>query len=190
MKANWDKEILDKELVLKGLEAKFDKYKHAFNFVGLYDGFSSLAQKKKVESKVLLISLLLVGVIIFLPLLGYTYLVVKDIEGVKAFSLDHLIIITPVISIEIILLYFFRIILLNHRSVKAQILQIELRQTLCQFIEAYTDYSHKIKKVDPKALEKFENLIFSGILSNSENLPSTFDGVEQITNMIKNLKSA
>jgi len=30
------------------------------------------------------------------------------------------------------------------------------------------------------ALEKFESLIFSGFTSNSEILPSTFDGMDQI----------
>ena len=96
----------------------------------------------------------------------------------------------PIISIEVILIYFFRVILLNHRSVKAQSMQIELRQTLCQFIQSYTSYSTDMKKQDAAALEKFESLIFSGVLSDPEKLPSTFDGVEQIGNLIKSVKNS
>lgn len=40
----------------------------------------------------------------------------------------------PVITLELILIYFFRVILNNYQSLQAQIIQIELRQALCQFI--------------------------------------------------------
>ena len=64
---------------------------------------------------------------------------------------------------------------------------------LVEFIDLNTnkiEYSTKIKKQDPSALEKFESLIFSRITSNSESLPSTFDGLEQISKLIKNLKTS
>ncbi|EII3729117.1 hypothetical protein LG468_003962, partial [Vibrio cholerae] len=70
------------------------------------------------------------------------------------------------------------------------IMQIELRQTLCQFIQSYAEYASEIKAKDASSLEKFESLIFSGILSDAEKLPSTFDGLEQIVTMLKSLKSA
>ena len=105
-------------------------------------------------------------------------------------GLGQLIILLPRLSIEVILIYFFRIILQNYRSVKAQILQIELRKTLCQFIQSYVKYSSEIKKQDSNALEKFESLIFSGVLSDPEKLPSTFDGLDQLGNFIKNIKGS
>ncbi|SEH05644.1 Uncharacterised protein [Candidatus Venteria ishoeyi] len=98
-------------------------------------------------------------------------------------------ILISLIPIELILIYFFRIILLNYRTVKAQIMQLELRKTLCQFIQDYTKYSEKIKKRDSTSLDKFESLIFSSVLSDPEKLPSTFDGLEQISNFIKKIKS-
>lgn len=64
--------------------------------------------------------------------------------------------------------------------------QIELRKTLCQFIQNYSDYSKNIKEKDANSLEKFENLIFSGLVTNEDKLPSTFDGIEQLTKLIKN----
>ncbi|ULJ61705.1 hypothetical protein [Wielerella bovis] len=93
------------------------------------------------------------------------------------------------IGLEFVLIYFFRVILNQYRAVETQIMQLELRLSLCQFIQAYAEYAKEIKKNDKDALEKFENLIFSSILSNDNNIPSTFDGMEQITQLIKELKS-
>ena len=47
----------------------------------------------------------------------------------------------------------------------------------------------EIKEKDGASLDKFENLIFSSIVSTSEQVPSTFDGLEHITNLIKSAKS-
>ena len=94
----------------------------------------------------------------------------------------------PTISIEIILIYLFRIVLFDYKSIKGQILQIELRKTLCQFIQSYAEYSNEMKEKDHSALEKFENLVFSSIVADSENIPSTFDGIDQIGRLIKAAK--
>jgi hypothetical protein len=188
LKSKWDKEIEDKEKVTKALKDKLDEYTTAFNFVGLYDGFKSLAESKVKEAWWLFWSLFFMGIVLFAPLVFEIIFVASRIDSDDILGVNHLLILIPIISIEIILIYFFRVILINHRSVKAQIMQIELRQTLCQFIQSYANYSKEIKTQDAGALEKFENLIFSGVLSDPEKLPSTFDGIEQIGNFIKSIK--
>lgn len=190
LKSQWDEEIQAKESAVNALRDKLAQYKTAFNFVGLYEGFTGLAEKKKKEAFWLFVSLICMGVLILTPFTAEIFLTVTGIIDAKTLGLDHLMVLLPLISIEVILIYFFRVILLNHRSVKAQIMQIELRQTLCQFIQDYTEYSSKIKKEDAAALEKFESLIFSGVLSDPEKLPSTFDGMEQIGNLIKSIKNS
>lgn len=190
LKKLWDEEIQSKETVVGALKEKLEKYKIGFNFVGLYQGFSELAEKKENEAFWLLWSLIGMGVLILTPLIVEIILSVSGIIDSNALGLDHLMVLLPLISIEVILIYFFRVILLNHRSVKAQIMQIELRQTLCQFIQSYADYSTEIKKQDSRALEKFESLIFSGVLSDPEKLPSTFDGMEQVAGLIKSIKKS
>ncbi|VFB09266.1 Uncharacterised protein [Aeromonas salmonicida] len=190
LKEKWDGEIKAKEAEVKVLKDNLEGYKIGFNFVGLYQGFSSLADKKINEARWLFFSLIFMGVLILSPLIAEIVFSVTGMYANKSFGIDHFIILVPIVSIELILIYFFKIILLNHRSVKAQIIQIELRQTLCQFIQSYADYSSKIKKQDDKALEKFENVIFSGLLSDPDQLPSTFDGLEQIGNLIKSLKNS
>ena len=95
----------------------------------------------------------------------------------------------PIFGLEFVLIYFFRVVLTHYNSIQTQIMQIELRQSLCQFIQNYADYAKEIKEKDGASLEKFENLIFSSILSTPDKVPSTFDGLEQLSNLIKNLKS-
>lgn len=190
LKNQWNEEIEQKKTITDALKDKLDEYKIGFNFVGLYKGFSDLAEKKVKESFGLFWSLIGMGVLILFPLIAEILFAASEIYSGKSFTTNHLIILIPLISIELILIYFFRIILINHRSVKAQVMQLELRRTLCQFIQSYAGYSSEIKKQDSGALEKFESLIFSGILSDPEKLPSTFDGLEQIGNLIKSVKSS
>lgn len=190
LKKKWDDEIASKETAAAALKDKLEEYKVGFNFVGLYQGFSDLSAKKAKEAFWLFLSLIGMGLLILSPLVTEIILAVKGVISGNTLGVGHLITLIPVISIEIILIYFFRVILLNHRSVKIQIMQIELRQTLCQFIQSYTGYASEMKKQDSGALEKFESLIFSGLISESEKLPTTFDGIEQVANLIKNVKNS
>ncbi|NNG42771.1 hypothetical protein HJP15_07540 [Pseudoalteromonas sp. NEC-BIFX-2020_002] len=186
--SDFQTELEEKETIVTSLKETLDKHETAFNFVGLYDGFNKLLKTKILESRILLGSLVTMGIIMIVPLLCTIFgwlpeNILKDEEAIS-----HLLKLVPFISLEVLLIYFFRVILQSYKSVKAQILQIELRQTLCQFIQNYADYSKDIKKDDPAVLEKFENLIFSGIISDAENLPSTFDGMDQIGKLFSTLK--
>ncbi len=188
LKSQWDLEIEEKENSVNDLKNKLDEYKIGFNFVGLYKGFDDLATKKESDRKFLLKSLLALGSLILAPLLAQFGVSLYRGEP-STFALTDLLTLVPLVSVEVILVYFFRIVLHNYKTTKTQIIQIELRKTLCQFIQNYANYASAIKKDDATALEKFENLIFSGILSDSEKLPSTFDGVEQLSSFIKNMKA-
>ncbi|QGT79599.1 hypothetical protein GM160_07445 [Guyparkeria halophila] len=190
LKEKWDREIEKKETSANALKDKLEEYESGFNFVGLYQGFEDLLKKKKSEARILFLSLLGLGVLALAPLLLALVLSVSGIYSGELFSVSHLVVLIPLVSIEVLLLYFFRIVLVAHRSAKAQIMQIELRQTLCQFIQSYASYASEIKKEDSSALEKFESLIFSGILSNSERIPSTFDGVDQLVSLADKVRGS
>ncbi|WP_316674956.1 hypothetical protein [uncultured Tolumonas sp.] len=190
LKADWDNEISQKNESVNTIKDKLDKYETGFNFVGLYDGFSQLSNKKSSELKWLLFFLVFMGFMILSPLITELILSIYKSNNNNEFSLNTLYTIIPIISIEIILIYYFRIILAQYTSVKAQLVQIELRKTLCQFIQNYSEYSMKIKEKDSSVLDKFENLIFSSVLTDPEKIPSTFDGIEQIGSLIKNLRSS
>lgn len=180
----------EKEKRVIELKNTLDKYKTSFNFVGLYDGFNKLWENKEKERKFLSKILIAFGFIVLIPFFVELYILnnIKDnlaeMKELLYFS------IVPSISITLILIYYFKILLQNYKSIKLQIMQLELRKTLCQFIQSYVEYSSDIKTNNEKnSLEKFENIIFSAIVSDDEKLPSTFDGMEQINSLIKSIKN-
>jgi hypothetical protein len=164
------------------LKEKLDEYKTAFNFVGLSQGFENLLKQKNEAKKKTFCLLASLAIAALLPL-GFSFCK-KFIANVDISWQSML----PIIGLEFVLIYFFRVVLTHYHSIQTQIMQLELRQSLCQFIQSYAEYAKKIKTDDKDALEKFENLIFSSILSNPDKVPGTFDGVEGLTSLLKELK--
>lgn len=162
------------------LEENLKKHEVAYNFVGLYKGFHTMREEKQREldkQNNLVIGL---GVAAVVPL------VVKLLDSLF-FGGDKINIplLITIGGLELILIYFFRIALHSANSIKAQLLQIDLRRTLCSFIQDYAEYSKKIKESNPAALDKFETLIFSGLVMQDDKLPSTFDGLEPIQKILE-----
>ena len=163
------------------LKEKLDEYKTAFNFVGLSKGFENLLkQKNEAKKKTFRLLVLLAITVAFTLAISFSVQTIGEV-----FSWQSML---PVIGLEFVLIYFFRVVLTHYHSIQTQIMQLELRQSLCQFIQSYAEYAKKIKNDDKDALEKFENLIFSSILSNPDKVPGTFDGVEGLTSLLKELK--
>lgn len=171
----------------KDLNDKLTIHKKGMNFALLHQGFSSIYRRKEREEWLLRGSLITMGIVLLIPLL-IGLLITTKAAG-SSFEWSHLAYIIPIVSIELVLIYFFRILLVNHKSVRTQMLQIELRASLCEFIEHYADFAKRAKEKDNSSLDKFESLIFSNILSDSDHMPSTFDGIDQIGKIIQNFKS-
>ncbi len=168
------------------LKNTLDSYKDAFNFVGLHQGFGSILDKKQSELSKLRVFLILFSILLLVPIVGS--IAVK--LSMESFGLwDRVSFLLPIMSLEIILIYYFRIMLSSYNSLKAQIVQLELRQTLCQFIQGYSEYAIEIKKADKEVLAKFENIIFSNVLTDEQKIPSTFDGLESIGKLLKSIKN-
>lgn len=187
-KTAWDVEIKEKELKVENLKSALIKYENAFNFVGLYDGFKELGDEKVKEKKRAFWLVCALALAVLFPLIYEVSHLSLNKENYTSW-MDYFSVI-PVFSITIILIYYFKISLQNYNSIKSQLSQIELRKTLCRFIQNYGDYSVGMKKQDPDSLAKFENIIFSSIVTNGDNVPATFDGLEQIAKIIGNLKGS
>lgn len=176
--------VADRETRVQALAGKLETYETAFNFVGLYAGFKSLKKTKVTEKRWNFGFLLLLGTLILAPF------IVKLSYGLNPttkLDLDYAGIITFA-GLELLLLYFFRVALHNFRSIKAQLLQIELRMTLCQFVQSYAEYAKNARDGSPGLLERFEQVVFSGIVTDESSIPSTFDGFDQIANLFDKLK--
>lgn len=185
----WNSEFEAKKTAVEILKDKLDTYKTGFNFVGLYQGFSALKKEKVdlVPSLEKRFTGLAAGIVI-IPILEliwvlFNYESLSTNLGILGF------IALPTISIIIILFYFLRVSLIDLKSLKSQIMQLELRMTLCQFIQSYAEKSKELKEHNKEGFEKFESLIFSSIVSSDDKIPSTFDGMEQLSSLLKNFKS-
>ena len=172
------------------LENKLNKLKEDYNFIGLSHGFENLLNAKKSSSNWNLCLLFALGFIIAaIPVAKILDAYIINPNNIPShFSNLNWTEILAGIALEFVLIYFFRVALNQYQITKTQIMQLELRRSLCQFIHSYAEYAQKIKAQDANALEKFENIIFSSILSHDANIPGTFDGMEHITSLIKELK--
>ncbi|ANQ49574.1 hypothetical protein MY04_2200 [Flammeovirga sp. MY04] len=118
----------------------------------------------------------------------YSKRIVATQRRIDSQLIKSLITAIPIISGIIILLYIFRIILYNYKITRTELIQVELRITLCRFIQSYADKSGEIKEKSPGTLGNFERVIFSDLVSDTEKLPTTIDGIEKISTIIKNMK--
>lgn len=184
----WKTEIEQREKEATQLRNQLDEITATFNFVGLVDGFKNLEKKKSSEKLLAFWALIALGLVAVAPLVYELYFVWHRLEDIAKHK-DTLIFAVPaLLALEVLLIYFFRVVLAHFRSLKAQLLQLQLRMALCQFIQSYADYAAKIRKQDANALEKFESLVFSGLSANEDSLPTTFDGTEQLAKLVKSLR--
>lgn len=189
MKEEWDKEITAKKAETDGLQDAINRLQTKYNFVGLVKGFEVLVNKKKNEAGRAFWALLALGCVMVLPVSFQLVFVLNNIATIDSHRATLAYSLPPLLALELILLYFFRVVLANSRGLQAQLLQLDLRVSLCQFIQSYSEYSTKIKKVDPAALERFEAIVFSAVTSDAEKMPATFDGLEQLGKLVSSLRS-
>lgn len=186
LKILWDNDIDSRQIKINGLEDRLSKIETKSNFVALVHGFKNLGDAKKKEISWSFCSLILIGSVMLAVLIAEIIFVF----GHEKIS-DNLIYLFPaLLGIELILFYFFRVVLSIFRATKNQLLQLDLRIALCQFIQSYAEYSGKIKENDATALDRFEALVFSGLASQDANIPTVFDGVEQLSKLFKSVRSA
>jgi hypothetical protein len=92
-----------------------------------------------------------------------------------------------VVVIESIIIYFFRIVLHKYNSIVDQIVQLETKQSVVQFIEGYVKFK-KDNNTNKDELEKFEDIVFSKISPNLQdmpNIPNVMDLVDGLGKAIK-----
>jgi len=182
----WDRTYKARVLKVSRLEKRLKKQESQFNFVGLHKGFSDLLLQKKNEYKWLRNIMFGLSFLIITPIIcELIYFLIKGVEVRAAFDLIKFV---PAFTLTLIFIYYFKICLNNFSSVKAQIMQIRLRMSLCQFIQSYADYAKEIRSEDGNPLGKFEDVIFSNIMGSEEKMPATFDGLDNIASLINAIK--
>ncbi|MBQ5147723.1 hypothetical protein FDK32_07425 [Citrobacter freundii] len=164
---------------IKALEERVSNLKSEYNFVGLSHGFRTIKEKKEKELSTTEINYKnLFGVIFIAPVIA----VILHFSLPNLYPKDYsaLFIIFPFITIEMAIIYFFRLSYLEAKALRTQLMQIELRLSLCSFIDGYVEYRKKNNIAIDKVLDAFDSLIFSPIQTNENNIPAMFDGLEAI----------
>ena len=179
-----EKSMAEREGRVQELADKISNYETAFNFVGLYAGFKSMRSAKVSERRINFTYLLLLGCLLLLP---FGLKIILILQGSDYFRLDAAGLIT-LAGLEILLLYFFRVALQNFKSIKAQLLQIDLRMTLCQFVQSYAEYSKDVRANNSAVLDRFEQIVFSGIVNDESAIPSTFDGLDKVADVLSKIR--
>lgn len=188
LKKTWDDELDSKQQHLEALSRKIDELKVRYNFVALSKGFQDLLEQKRRDLRRAYIALLALGGVMLLPVAAQVIFAATHIDQIDLHKGTLMYVLPGILTIEILLFYFFRVALTHHNSLKAQILQLDLRVSLCQFIESYAEYAKRIRSEDKSALDKFEQLIFSGLVATEADIPSTFDGIDQVGKLLTALK--
>lgn len=168
---------------IKKIEDSLNKQRQEFNFIGLSDAFQKIKGDKQNELKSEQeYNIFLRVVIAILLSLKLSYAIFGSFSG---FDAKFAFISISSIFLIAVLIYFFRISLINIKSIKSQILQLDLRLSLCQFIHNYAEDSEKMRSENMKdSLDRFESIIFSPIVANEEQIPTTFDNLDQFIKMM------
>ncbi|MBQ0140766.1 MAG: hypothetical protein KBT36_15945 [Kurthia sp.] len=187
--SGWNSAYEVKVNEVKELEKKLDDYKTTYDFVLLNKGFQQLYDQKKLELKsrregysafgAMLFFTPLCAIALFVIL--YVYLGEQALKFIIYLAL-------PISTFMVILFYFVRVGLQHVRSVQSQMMQLELRMALCQFIHNYAEDSEKLHAKNKAGFEKFENIIFSPLVSSDDKIPTTFDGMEQLAKLVSEFR--
>ncbi|MDI3362948.1 hypothetical protein QQF21_19810 [Lelliottia sp. V89_10] len=166
---------------LKEYDEKLAEYKNDYNFVLLSKAFSNLLSTKKEElkntsfiTKAFVTALLLIPVLVLINHIQNWYEVTMNINALAYYI--------PIFSLELLIFYFMRLYYLEERTIKTQMLQIEQRLSLCEFIHDYVEKKNKDGS-DKDSWLLFEKLIFSPIQLSSENIPSLLDGATTVAEL-------
>lgn len=189
--STWKKTLETLETQVSTHEANLKKHSEHYNFVGLSRAFSEMLAQKITESRVALLSTVVIGLLSLSPLTlplftaGRSTISTIFTGAIDAPAIAQML---SILTLEIVLIYFFRVALHNWQSLRAQALQLELRKSLCAFIEGYTKFARENEKITQN-LAKFESLIFSGLISEPGQLPSTFDGLDAMARLLKEIRA-
>ncbi|BCL74820.1 hypothetical protein JHS3_05560 [Jeongeupia sp. HS-3] len=160
-------------------ESRLKEYRSNYNFLGLSHAFEGLIRSKKNELRIDVGILTIMAMV--MTAIPIAYSIVKSVPDDLS---KALLFYAPIVGVEILLVFFFRIVLRNYYSRKTQVVQLELRHGICAFYESYVDFTNKHKS--DRSFDRFESLIFSGVVEESGKIPTTFDGLESIIASVAN----
>lgn len=167
---------------------KLNNLKSDYNFISLSKAFVNMKRLKSKELNSLnIIFYSVMALLLIVPTSLFLFNVFGHPE--KFAGWNKLFYFLPVATIELILLYLLRLFYIQRNSVLAQLLQIDFRLSICEFIKNYID-DKSLDKDDQETWALFETLIFSPIQPREDKIPSVLDGVDSISDLINKILKA
>lgn len=186
---NWENSLSIKEKNVSDLEKRLVEVKSTYDFVLLNKGFKELYDQKKLELKERRKGYSQFGAtLVCVPLAVIIGIIILILTGYESKLASMWFLAIPITTLMLFLFYFTRVGLQHVRSVQSQMMQLELRMALCQFIHNYAEDSEKLHKKNPAGFERFENIIFSPLVSSDDKIPTTFDGMEQLAKLVSEFR--
>lgn len=187
---DWQENFELKKKAVLDLEERLEKNKLTYDFVLLSEGFQQLYDQKKIELEERRGGYSnLSAWLICIPILVILSTIIAAFCGFENKLNSLWFLALPISTLMILLFYFSRVGLQHVRSIKSQMMQLELRMALCQFIHNYAEDSEKLHAKNKSGFEKFENIIFSPLVSSDDQIPNTFDGIEQLAKLVGEFKN-
>lgn len=175
-------------ITVESLNDTLSKTRSEFNFLNLSQAFTNIRKIKKSELNNINIAFYCIAVLLlFTPIALLLFNIYGNID--KFNDWNKLLYILPVATIEIILLYFMRLFYIQKNSLAAQLLQIDFRLSICEFIKNYVD-DRTISEKDKDTWSAFEALIFSPIQLREDKIPSVLDGTDSLAEFISKVIKA
>ncbi|MFW2567877.1 hypothetical protein [Aliarcobacter butzleri] len=175
-------DVEEKEKILKNIKEYNEKEIAKNNFDLLSTGFSNILEEKKNKLNNLLDLLNIFGVVILLiPI----FIILADIYHWKI--LFHTSSIIALVTIELFVIYFFKIFLHNYNEVKEQILQIDNKQVLLGFISNYLKFKD-LNSITDSSIVRLEEIIFSRISPDIKQGPTAPDIASIVEKVLKAFK--
>lgn len=185
----WTSTFESKKSEVSELEKCLEKNKQTYDFVLLNKGFKELYDQKKIELDNAKGTYSFVAATMFsIPFVELGALIGAFFYFDGKLPTGMWFISIPFITLILITLYLLKISLQDKRAVQSQMMQLELRMALCQFIHNYAEDSEKLHKKNAAGFEEFENIIFSPLVSSDDKIPTTFDGMEQLAKLVSEFR--
>ncbi|MDD2639683.1 MAG: hypothetical protein PHS65_01695 [Arcobacteraceae bacterium] len=171
-----------KEKILQNIKDYTENKIAKNNFDLLSSGFSTILSSKKGELGNLASTLIFFGILILaIPLL----IMASNFYNWRL--LLHVSSIISLVTIELFIIYYFKIFLHNYNELKEQILQIDNKQALLGFISNYLKFKD-MNSITDNSIEKLEEIIFSKITPDLKQSPMAPDIASIIDKIIKAIK--
>ncbi|WP_368894531.1 hypothetical protein [Kluyvera ascorbata] len=175
------KTIENLEIDLDNYEKKLSEYKNEYNFILLSKAFKKMSTAKIAELTIAKRITWAFTILLSLPPLFTFFNHIFSWIDIGT-GLNSLTFYLPILTLELLIFYFMRLYYGEVKTLNTQLLQIEHRLSLCEFVHDYIDKKNADKD-NKSSWDAFEALIFSPIQISAENIPSLLDGANVVADI-------